>query len=85
MKVLGYLIAACIALAGLRLVVAALVLCIFLAVIVAMITKPRETVGLTLIMAAAGAFNQRPIAFVVVAGLVIAACLILKTIDEIPK
>lgn len=82
MKVLGYLIAACIALAGLRLVVAVLVLGICLATIIAMITKPREAVGFVLLIAVVGALNHHPVAFVALAGLVIAACLLLKAVEQ---
>jgi branched-subunit amino acid transport protein len=78
--VLGLLLAGCIALAGLRLVIAALVLSVCLAAIVGFSVRPRETIGLAIFLAALHCLQTRPVTIAVIGGIVLVACLIGKAI-----
>ncbi|NML06530.1 hypothetical protein [Sphingomonas sp. G-3-2-10] len=82
MKVLGFLLAACITLAGLRLVVTGLVLGIILAVVIGVITRPKETIGFILFMAALGFLDQRPVAFLAVVFGIVTCSLLLRAIEQ---
>ena len=68
MKLFGYIIAACVLLAVVRMVAAALLLALALAVIVGIFTKPRETFGLLLFLLLAGVIQDHAVALI--AGLV---------------
>jgi hypothetical protein len=58
MKALGYLLAACVALAALKTVLAALLLACFLGILVGLFYRPRETFGFLIFMLLAGLVQQ---------------------------
>lgn len=68
MRLVGYLLGACVVLAIVRAVALALVITLALAVVVGLLARPRETFGLMLLMFAGGMIQSYPaLCFAVVA------------------
>lgn len=65
MKVVGYILGACVVLALVRAVAAALVITLLLVIIVGVVTKPRETFGLLLFLLLTGAIQTHAVALIV--------------------
>jgi quinol-cytochrome oxidoreductase complex cytochrome b subunit len=85
MKALGYLIGACIVLAVVRTIAAAMILAIVLAVVVGAFTKPRETFGLLGFVLIANLFQAYPLGCLVVIGLLVGVGLMRQILPRTEK
>lgn len=79
MKLFGYIIAACVLLAVARTVVVALMLALGLALIVSIVMKPRETLGLLGWGAFASALTAHPVLLFTVVALLAVSSLLRST------
>lgn len=69
MRLVGYLLAACVALAIIRAVALALVITLMLAFVVGVLARPRETFGLMLLMFVGGMIQSYPVLCLAVVGI----------------
>ncbi len=83
MKVVGYVLGGCIALAVLQAAMQVMLLALPIILLVSLIRYPRETMGLAALLLTVGLIQHRPGTVVAVVGVILTACLIGKAIDKI--
>lgn len=71
MKLLGYLLGACVVLAIVRAAALALAIALVLAIVIGLLARPSETFGLVLLMFAVGVIQIYPALCAVLAGVVV--------------
>lgn len=81
MKVVVYLLGACVALAALQTAAALVMLIIVAFAGLAMVFHPRETLGVILILAITHMVFDRPVTLVAILGVLLVGILIAKAID----
>lgn len=82
-KVVGFLIGACVALALLQAAAATLIIILIVGGIVALIVRPRETIGMVVIVGVTGLARDQPLALISIIGLLLTGLLVAKTIDRL--
>lgn len=80
MRLIGYILAACVALALLRAVAAVLILAMIGAAVCALIFRPAETLAVGCLLLFAGLAESHPTVLVALVAVIATACLISKAI-----